>query len=69
MPPMNTASETPEVGTPFREVMREQGRKISWLARQTGKAERTVWGYAYGNARAPQEWLDKVSELLGVKVR
>ena len=66
---MNTSAETPEVGTPFREVMREQGRKISWLAQKTGKAERTVWGYAYGNSKPSQEWLDQVSELLGVKVR
>ena len=69
MPHMETPTETPEDVKPWREVMREQGRKVPWLARQTGRAESTVWGYAYGRNPTPPEWLAKVSELLGVKVR
>lgn len=49
--------------------MREQGRKLPWLARRTGRSESTIDAYAYGRLTPPQWWLDKVSDLLGVKVR
>lgn len=69
MQPMNTVDETPELRLPWREVMKEQGRKMPWLARRTGKSESTIDAYAYGKLTPPQAWLDKVSDLLGVKVR
>lgn len=66
---MEPTTEVTEVAMPWQQVMRDQGRKFPWLAKQTGKSESTVWKYSYGIAPAPKEWLEKVSVILGVKVR
>lgn len=66
---MDTTPETQEVRPLWREVMREQGRKLPWLARKTGKSESTIDAYAYGKIKPSDEWLERVSDLLGVRVR
>ena len=65
---MDSIPETPELPT-WREVLKDQGRTMTWLASRTGKAHATVQAYAYGKLKAPEPWLAKVSELLGVTVR
>ena len=42
---------------------------MTWLASRSGKSHATVQAYAYGKLKAPEAWLAKVSELLGVAVR
>lgn len=66
---MDTIARTPEVLPRWREVLRDQGRTMTWLSQRTGKSYPMVKAYADDRSPAPQEWLDKVSELLGVPVR
>lgn len=62
---MNSIDETPEVDSDWRSKMREQGRTLTWLARETGKTYPQVTAYAQGKAKVPDEWLARVHELLG----
>lgn len=52
----------------WRAVLIEQRRTIAWLADQTGRPRRSIYGYSKGEARPTAEWLRKASEVLGVEV-
>ena len=62
---MKSVDETPEVKPTWREILRAQGRNLSWLAQVTGKSYPQVTAYAQGRAKIPPEWLRQVMELLG----
>jgi hypothetical protein len=66
---MESVSETNEVRREWRIVLREQGRNMAWLARETDKTYPQVTSYALGRVKVPQDWLDRVEELLGEPVR
>ena len=66
---MELDTRTPDVLLSWREVLKEQGLTMTWLASRSGKSPSTVQAYAYGKLTPPAEWLDKVSDLLGVRVR
>jgi hypothetical protein len=40
-------------------------RPLTWLARQTGTPERTVYSYAYGQRTTQLAWLRKAAAVLG----
>lgn len=42
---------------------------MTWLSTETGKSYPLISQYSIGRKIPPPEWLDKVSELLGVDVR
>ena len=65
---MNNVSETPEVRVKFKEVLRRQGRTLTWLAKETGVSYPVATHYAQGRRRPSEAWLEKVSELLGEDV-
>jgi hypothetical protein len=48
----------------WRAALRADDRTIPWLARQTDRAQRTVYGYAYGTATPPLEWLQAAARVL-----
>ena len=50
----------------WREVLREQGRSLTWLAERTGVARVTVYTYSQGVRRPPKAWLARTAEVLGV---
>lgn len=52
----------------WRAVLREQGRSLRWLARQTGTPERTVYAYSRGARPASERFLARAGEALGVEV-
>lgn len=62
-PPMQMREDAPH----WKDVLREQGRSIAWLADQTGKRRRTVYEYSRG-VRPPEAWLVAVSTVLGTEV-
>jgi hypothetical protein len=66
---MHSVDETPEVRNDWRTILRDQGRTMTWLAKETGKSYPTVVNYSRGTVKTPPEWLDKVGELLGEPVR
>jgi len=66
---MDTVAETTEVRRKWKEVLREQGRTLTWLSIETRTGYPLVANYSVGRREPKQEWLDKVSELLGEKVR
>lgn len=39
-------------------------RTIPWLARKTGKSQRSVYSYKYGEARPSLEWLRDAYRVL-----
>lgn len=49
--------------------LRSDERSIPWLARKTGKPQRTVYAYSYGQVRAPLEWLRDAYRVLKGGVR
>jgi predicted transcriptional regulator len=53
---------------PWRIVLTEQGRTITWLALQTGRPRRSIYAYAQGQMRPTAEWLAAASRALGVEV-
>jgi len=61
---MQSIDETPEVRREWRTILREQGRTLTWLAQETGKTYPQVTSYAQGTAKVPEEWLERVYELL-----
>ena len=52
----------------WRQVLREQGRSLAWLAKATGTNVRNVYAYSSGQNRPPEAWLRKASIVLGVEV-
>jgi hypothetical protein len=60
--------DTSTTQTAWRTVLREQGRTIRWLAEQTGKPARTVYGYSRGQLPPTAEWLAAASRVLGQDV-
>jgi hypothetical protein len=66
---MDTTVETAEVRLHWREVLKEQGRTMTWLSLKTETSYPMLKSYAAGITKPPQAWLDKVSVLLGVPVR
>jgi hypothetical protein len=52
----------------WRTALREQGRTIRWLAIQTGKSPRTVYGYSRGDLIAPADWLANAGRAMGIPV-
>ena len=69
METLNPAIESTDGLPSWRDVLKEQGRTMTWLAARSGKSPSTVQAYAYGKLKAPEPWLQKVSELLGEPVR
>lgn len=41
-----------------------QERSIPWLARKTGKSQRSVYAYRYGQARPTSDWLRDAYRVL-----
>lgn len=66
---MKSVSETPEVRAKWFQVLQAQGRKLTWLAKETNVSYPVATHYAQGRTEPPPEWLEKVSQLLGVDVR
>lgn len=66
---MNPIDRTPEPGRDWRQILREQGRTLTWLAQETGKTYPQVTSYAQGTAKVPADWLERVHQLLGVSSR
>lgn len=62
---MKSITEMPDVQPNWREILRSQGRNLSWLAQVTGKSYPQVTAYAQGRVKVPPEWLREVMELLG----
>lgn len=60
--------DTPTERTAWRDVLRDQGRTLRWLAIQTGKAPRTVYAYSRGDLVPPAEWIAAASRALGQEV-
>lgn len=52
----------------WRDELNRQERDVPWLARQTGKAQTTVYAYAYGTRSTPIAWLRDVAKVLGHQV-
>lgn len=52
----------------WRTVLKEQERSIAWLARQTGRPQRSLYAYAQGQMRPTAEWLAAASRVLGEEV-
>lgn len=52
----------------WRAALRAEERTIPWLAKRTDRAQRTVYGYAYGTATPPLEWLRAAAIVLGKDV-
>lgn len=48
----------------WRASLRREERGVPWLARKTGKAQSTVYAYAYGNSRPTLAWLRTAYDLL-----
>lgn len=44
--------------------LKAQERTIPWLARKTGKSQRSVYSYKYGEARPSIEWLRDAYRVL-----
>ena len=50
----------------WREVLRQQGRSIAWLADRTGVARATVYSYSMGRRKPNEAWLNRVAVELGI---
>ena len=50
------------------EEIKNQGRKVSWVAEQVGKPERTFRNYCSNKCQPSNDTLKKVAELLNVKM-
>jgi hypothetical protein len=48
----------------WRAALKADERTIPWLARQTGRAQNTVYLYAWGKVTPQIEWLREVARLL-----
>ena len=59
-------TSVPDLRDTWRIELDEQGRTLRWLARATGTPESTVYAYSMGKRRAPDGWLVKVADVLGL---
>lgn len=50
----------------IRQALTDQGRRWDWLARATGTKPRTVYSYSSGQRTAPDWWVRKAREVLGI---
>ncbi len=50
----------------WRAELQRQQRSIPWLARQTDRADQTVYRYSWGREKPTIEWLRKAAEILKV---
>lgn len=57
---------TPRNLATIKQALTEQGRRWDWLARVTNTKARTVYSYTSGERQAPEEWLRKAREALGI---
>lgn len=48
----------------WRADLKADERSIPWLARKTGKPQRTIYAYAYGEVHAPLDWLRDAYRVL-----
>ena len=62
-------TSVPDLRDTWRIELREQGRTLAWLARTTGTPASTVYAYSMGKRRAPDGWLVKVADALGLTER
>ncbi len=60
--------ETLTADNSWRTVLKAQGRTIAWLADQTKRPRRTVYGYSRGQLPPTAEWLSEASRVLGREV-
>ena len=51
--------------TDWRTALKEERRTIAWLADQTGRPRRTIYGYSRGELPPTAEWLAAASRVLG----
>lgn len=65
---------SPEVSQPtdadlrawdWRAELKRQSRSVPWLARQTGRADQTVYQYSRGVTRPSIDWLRSAAAVLG----
>ena len=49
-------------------ILEEQGRTKTWLAKQIGKHRTSVQGYCNGSIVPPYKVMKEIAELLGIKV-
>lgn len=59
---------TPKAATKFDAVMRAQGRKDAWLAKQVGKTRRTIQNWRKGSPPISKANAMAVAQILGVTV-
>lgn len=64
---MNT-STVQNAPRPWRQVLSEQGRTITWLAEQTNRPKRSLYAYSRGQMQPTPEWLAIASKVLGEEV-
>ncbi len=60
--------DKPTAPNDWRTVLKDQGRTLTWLAKATGRPRRSIYAYSQGQMRPTEEWLRRVSEVLGVEV-
>lgn len=52
----------------WRQILDEQGRTLTWLAKKTGTPRPTVYSYSQRVYRPSEDWLERVAVVLGVPV-
>lgn len=50
----------------WRDILREQGRSLAWLADHTAVARNTVYSYSMGRRTPTAAWLERAAIALGV---
>lgn len=60
-------TSVPDTRDTWRIELRAQGRTLAWLARATETPASTVYAYSMGKRRAPDTWLMKVADVLGLQ--
>jgi hypothetical protein len=48
----------------WRADLKAEERTIPWLARQTGRAQHTVYRYSWGTLATPIDWLREARRVL-----
>lgn len=66
---MDTTRSTAHDLPTWREAVLGQGRTLHWIARQTGKSQRTIYAYSRGELVPSDDWLAEVAALLATPVR
>lgn len=67
--PVNSIDAPREIPKDWRAILRDQGRSMVWLARATETSYSTVINYMYRRQQVPEEWEQRVYELLGEPIR